>query len=177
MLDKLAFTARRKARDLACQAGLGLAAGILGLVGLGFLLSAAWLGLAAAKGAIFASLLIGLSLVGLSAVVLAVILARPKPARGHSLTPHLGREAQGRGAQAGSGASAGFVAPGGEELDLDQLRRAAGQGRQEMERAMQGLLTQVGITPPAVGSKPALAAAFVFGLTLALQSRRGKRRR
>lgn len=160
MLEKLAFTARRKARDLACQAGLGLVGAVLGLVGLGFLLSAAWLALAAAKGPIFASLLIGLSLLGVSAVVLAVTLARPRPARGHSLTPHLGR-----------------VAPGDDALDLDQLRRAAGQGRQEMERAMQGLLTQVGMTPPAVGSKPALAAAFVFGLTLALQRKRGRRRR
>jgi hypothetical protein len=172
LLDTLAFTARRKARDLACRAGLGLAAGILSLAGLGFLLSAVWLALAAAKGAIFASLLIGLSLVGVSALLLAVILARPRTARGRSLTPHLGQ-----GAQAGSGGAAGFAGPGGEELDLDQLRRAAGQGRQEMERAMQGLLTQVGITPPAAGSKPALAAAFVFGLTLALQSRRSKRRR
>lgn len=149
MIEMLAFAARRAARDAARKAGFGLAAGLCILAGAGFLLSAAWLALAAAKGAIFASLMIGLALAGLGLVLLAVALARPRRQR--------------------------FA----DDLDdgaVEALRRAAGGGPADMERAMHGLLSQAGLTPPATGTMPAMAAAFVFGLTLALQ-RRGRRRR
>ena len=156
MIEVLALAARQAARDAARKAGFGLAAGLCVVAGAGFLLSAAWLALAAAKGAIFASLMLGLALVGLGLVCLAVAMARPaRGARRHRVTDAIDDDA------------------------VEALRRAAGGGPADMERAMQGLLSQAGLTPPppgaAGGPMPALAAAFVFGLTLALQ--RGRKRR
>lgn len=151
----LAFAARQAARDAARKAGFGLAAGLCLGAGAGFLLSAAWLALAAAKGAIFASLMLGLGLAGLGLVLLAVALARP------------GRTRRARLAEA--------MADDLDDEAVEALRRAAGGGPADMERVMHGLLSQAGLTPPATGTMPAMAAAFVFGLTLALQ--RGRRRR
>ena len=147
----LAIAARQAARDAARKAGFGLAAGLCLGAGAGFLLSAAWLALSAARGAIFASLMLGLGLAGLGLVLLAVALARPGRTRRARLADDLDDEA------------------------VEALRRAAGGGPADMERVMHGLLSQAGLTPPATGTMPAMAAAFVFGLTLALQ--RGRRRR
>lgn len=152
MIEMLAFAARQAARDAARKAGFGLAAGLCVIAGAGFLLSAAWLALAAAKGAIFASLMVGLGLVGLGLILLAVALARPGRRRGQRLAEDLDDQA------------------------VEALRRAAGGGPADMERAMHGLLSQAGLTPPATGSMPAMAAALVFGLTLALQRGRRPRR-
>lgn len=152
MFPILRNAARQMARDAARKAAFGSAAGLCLLVGAGFLLSAAWIALAAANGALFASLVIGLALAGLGLVLLAVAMAGPrrKPSRSR-------------------------LAEDIDALDdeaLAALNRAAAGGPGDMERALRGLLTEAGLAPPATGNAPALAAAFVFGVTLALSRRR-----
>lgn len=146
MFDALGFAARQMARNTARKAAFGSAAGLCLLAGAGFLLSAAWIALAAARGPVFASLLIGLALAGLGLVLLAAAMARPRVRR--RVIDDLDDEA------------------------MAALHRAAAGGPGDMERALHGLLAEVGLTPPATGNAPAMAAAFVFGLTLALQRRR-----
>lgn len=143
----LGLIARRAASRVARKAAFGSAAGLCLLVGLGFLLAAAWTAIAAAKGAVFASLVLGLAFLGLGLVFLAVAMARPRGGRFDL-----------------------------DDARIDALNRAARGGRGEMERALNGLLSEVGLPPPARGGAPALAAAFVFGLTLAFSRRRRGRR-
>ena len=147
MFPALRLVARDAARTAARKAAFGGAAGLCLLAGAGFLLSAAWIALAAAKGALFASLMVGMALVGLGLVLLAAAMARPASRRA-SLADDLDDEA------------------------IAALNRAAAGGPGEMERALRGLLTEAGLAPPATGNAPALAAAFVFGITLALSQRR-----
>lgn len=145
MFRLVGLVAREKARDTMRKAGFGLAAVLCLIVGLGFLVAAAWIALAAAKGALFASVFLGLCFVGLGAVLMAVAAMRPRP---KSLSSDLDSDA------------------------LEALSRAAAGGPGEMERAMRGFLSQAGLTPPETGGAPSLVAAFVFGLTLALTRRR-----
>lgn len=70
-------TARRAAGEAARSAALGLAAALLGIVGLGFLTFAAYVALRAAEGVIFAASVIGLAY--LAAAVLLAVLARRRP--------------------------------------------------------------------------------------------------
>lgn len=126
------------------KAGLGLAAGLCLVTGAGFLLAAAWIALAAARGALFASVVLGLACAGMGLMLLAVAAARPVP----PVRPALDDEA------------------------LAALGLAAQGAPGDLEQAMRGLLTQAGLAPPAAGGAPAMLAAFVFGLTLALQRRR-----
>ncbi|MCF1710486.1 hypothetical protein L0V05_16885 [Tabrizicola sp. J26] len=146
MFRLVGLVARAKARDTMRKAGFGLAAVICLIVGLGFLVAAAWIALAALKGALFASIFLGLCFLGLGAILMAVAAMRPR--RPTSAAPDLDSDA------------------------LEALSRAAAGGPGEMERAMRGFLAQAGLTPPETGGVPSLVAAFVFGLTLALTRRR-----
>ncbi len=156
MLQALIHSARAQVRHsvrgAARKAGLGAAAALCLIVAAGFLLSAAWIAIAAAQGTLFASLMIGLGIGAVGLVLLAVALVRPRPAD-DPLAERLAAL---------------------DDARLEALNRAAAGGPGEMERALRGLLTEAGLTPPAKGASatPALAAALVFGLTLALQSRR-----
>ncbi len=145
MFRLVGLVAREKARDTMRKAGFGLAAALCLIVGLGFLVAAAWIALAAAKGPLFASIFLGLCFVGLGAILLAVAAVRPRP---RAVSSDLDSDA------------------------LEALSRAAAGGPGEMERAMRGFLSQAGLTPPETGGVPSLVAAFVFGLTLALTRRR-----
>lgn len=139
-MSLLAYTLRRTAR----RAAIGGAAFVFLLAGAGFLLSAAWLAIAASKGALFASLILGLGLAGIGLVLLAAALMRPAP-------------------------------PTAPELDaatLAALQQAAAGGPGDLERAMRGLLSGIGLPPPTGGSMPSLLAALVFGVTLALSQKR-----
>lgn len=145
MFSALGLVARNATRKAARKAGLGLAAGLCLLTGAGFLVSAGWIALAAAKGGLFASLMIGLAFAGVGLVLVAAAAAR-RP-----------------------------EAPAPAALDdetLAALSQAATGAPGDLERAMRGLLAQAGLPPPATGGAPALLAAFVFGLTLALSRRR-----
>ena len=145
MFRLVGLAAREKARNTMRKAGFGLAAAICLLLGLGFLCAAAWIALAAVKGALFASVFLGLCFLGLAGILMAVAAARPRP---RGISPDLDSDA------------------------LEALSRAAAGGPAEMERAMRGFLSQAGLTPPETGGMPSLVAAFVFGLTLALTRRR-----
>lgn len=130
-------------RRTARRAAFGGAAGLFLLTGAGFLLSAAWLALAAARGAIFASLILGLALAGIGLVLLAAALVRPTPAP-----------------------------PDFDADTLAALQQAASGGPGDLERAMRGLLAGAGLPTPVGGSLPSLLAALVFGVTLALSRKR-----
>ena len=146
MFSALGLVARNATRKAARKAGLGLAAGLCLLTGAGFLLSAGWIALAAAKGAMFASLMIGLAFAGLGLVLVAAASARrPAPPPPHAAL---------------------------DDETLAALSQAATGAPGDLERAMRGLLAQAGLPPPTTGGAPALLAAFVFGLTLALSRRR-----
>lgn len=75
MLARLRMTAREAAR----RAAFGTAAAVLLLAGAGFLTAAAWIGLAAALGALKASLLVGLTLVAAGCILAALAFARAAP--------------------------------------------------------------------------------------------------
>lgn len=147
-----ALIAKSAARRAARRAAFGLTAGLFLMVGSGFLLSALWLVLEEARGAIFASTLIGLSLAGLGLIFLAVALSRRR-------RPPTATEAM------------------GEEM-VDRLRRASQHGPGEVERAIHGLLAEAGLQAPPPGNSanawPAMAAALVYGATLALSRKRRK---
>lgn len=145
MLRLLGLAAREKARVTMRKAGLGLAATMCLVVGLAFLVAAVWIALAAARGALFASIVLGLGFLGVAGLLMAVAAARPRPTQPSA---DVDTEA------------------------LEALSRAAAGGPGEMERAMRGFLSQAGLTPPETGGVPSLVAAFVFGLTLALTRRR-----
>lgn len=144
MFSALGLAARTATRKAARRVGLGVATGLCLLTGAGFLLSAAWIAIAAAKGALFASLMIGLGCTGLGLILVAFASARPEPA------------------------SAALL----DDETLAALGLAAKGAPGDLERAMRGLLTQAGLAPPQAGGAPALLAAFVFGVTLALSRRR-----
>lgn len=144
MFSALGLAARSATRHAARKIGLGIAAGLCLVTGAGFLLSAAWIALAAAKGALFASLVIGLGSTGLGLILVAVAAARPERAPQAML----------------------------DDEALAALGLAAKGAPGDLEQAMRGLLTQAGLTPPQAGGAPAMLAAFVFGVTLALSRRR-----
>lgn len=143
MIPPIGHIVRRMVR----QAGFGLAAVLCLIVAAGFLLAALWLALDAARGAIFASVMVGLVMAGIGLILLVMALARPRPPR-DDWADDLDPEA------------------------LEALRRAAMENPNNMEGALRGLLRQAGLEPPVQGNAPAMVAAFVYGLTLALKRRR-----
>jgi hypothetical protein len=72
---------RCAARHMAGCVALGLAAAVLALAGLGFLVAAAWIMLAAALGPVAAGLILGFGLLFLSMGCL-LTLRRPRPGQG-----------------------------------------------------------------------------------------------
>lgn len=145
-----ANVARRKAKQIARKVVFGSVAGVCFFIGAGFLLAAAWSALAVAKGPVFASLVIGLVLVGLGLILLAVALSRPRS---------LGEELR--------------------DERIAAQNRAALTGQSDLERTISGLLSEIGLPPPrgGTGAMPGLAAAFVYGLTLSVAASRRRGRR
>lgn len=77
-------SAKRAARRAARNIGLVVLAGVFLLVGLGFLTAAAFLGLAAINGPIFAAIVLALVYAGIGAVLVAVVVSgedRPEEAK------------------------------------------------------------------------------------------------
>jgi hypothetical protein len=118
-------------------------AGLFLLVGCAFLVAAFWLLLDSFRGPIFASAVIGLALAGIGLLLVAAQFM-PSPPETRELPDEL----------------------------LDQLKRASAGDRSDLERMLSGLLTEAGLPPPARGTAPALLAALIFGVTLALSRRK-----
>lgn len=133
-------------RRLGRKAGLGLAALLALLAGAGFLLAALWTALDAARGALFASTVMGLALVGLALILAVVGFAPRRPPPPADL----------------------------DAATIEALNRAAAGGPGDMERALREVLTAHGLTPPVSGNLPSVLAAFVFGVTLALTRNRNR---
>ncbi|WP_245964136.1 phage holin family protein [Roseovarius spongiae] len=70
----------RQAREAVAMTALGLAGGLLLIVGMAFLTVALWIFLAAAESALIAALVIGLLYVGLGLILFAVASARRRRA-------------------------------------------------------------------------------------------------
>lgn len=139
----LTLVARAALRRAARQAVLVTAAVIVLLIGAGFLISAAWIALAEARGAVFASLVLGFCLVGLGLVILLLSRDRPRGPVSQPLQP--------------------------DAAALAALSEAARGEAGDLERTLHALLSAQGLTPPATGNLPSLAAALVYGLTLGLR--------
>lgn len=61
------------------RTAFGAAGGLFLIIGIGFLTAAAWLAMALAFGAVFASVIVGLVLCGIGLVCLALAARRPVP--------------------------------------------------------------------------------------------------
>lgn len=160
MFAPLKFKARRAARKAARKAIYGLVGGLALSIGAGFLLSALWLWLEKEWGAIIASSAIGLGLVVLGLIALS--LGRGDAAAASARRTKEAPEA----AQTASGSA--FSAASMERLQAASVTGQPG----DLERAVHGLLLEAGLTPPPQGNLPSLAAALVYGATLAMSRRR-----
>lgn len=133
------------ARGLARRLALILLAGLLLVIGAGFLLSAAWIALAQVHGELFASVGLGCALAGLGLVVL--LLSRP-PQRSAAPAPALDPDLM---------------------ATLDQAARG---GNEDLERALRAVLTARGLPPPETGTLAAVIAGLVYGITLGFGPKR-----
>ena len=144
-MASLGITLRRTARNAVRQTALGALAGLFLLAGSAFLVTAFWLFLDSIRGPIFASVVIGFALAGIGLLLVAVQFMPSTPEPEPDEIP--------------------------DEL-LDQLKAAGTGGSSDLERMLNGLLTEAGLPPPVKGTAPALLAALIFGVTLAMSRRR-----